>query len=516
MNRRAKKGSWQAHGVAPLAMIAGLLLGVGAAYAQDPEKASESPDASEGPDMPDVVQESLVAPTTTETSDFHAQQIIDSHVAPVPMKRARVQIENGTIIPRDAKTATLTFDVSYHGCFRGDLSHDATWLFFKVRAEGSSDWQHVRLSADKVMNPTGYGCAQVNVPIDLMVPDGADGFTGLFIRSADHCPGTTLDAHGVTALWDFTANTGITQDTKVEMRAFAFRMIYVPKGPFSLGSGGREMYGFYRYTDDKQDTMPFQVTSPGAIPTGKSEGRLWSRGSEPEDGGEIPATFPNGYSAFYCMASPLDGAPYAAYLNTLTAEDANKRFFEDKVIDRSGKAPNYLYFGSYRMKSNGIWGLSYLDGALFSAWAGLRPMTELEYEKALRGFREPTPDEAGYSFWGMNFGGGIYNGQPRMRVVAIHDPVGRGFKGTHGLGTLALPADWPPETAEGIATRGGWGAADKAGFQDIFRTSDRHLSDVDPERRTGFGWRCVRSAPIEAEWNTTRGETAEAAATREP
>lgn len=477
MRNKTQNDKWQIREWGPPAMAALLVFVAGAAYAQDEAKPIE----------------------------FHAQQIIDAHVSPVPMQR-RIRFGSGTIVPRDAKTAALTFDVSYQGCFRDDLSHDATWVFFKVRAEGSSDWQHVRLAADKVMNPTGYGCTEANVPIDLMVPAGEDGFTGMFIRSADHCPGTTLNARGVTAVWDFTANEGITKDTKVEMRAFAFRMIYVPKGPFTVGSGGHEMYGFYQYTDGKQDTQPYTVSGAGPIPTGMQEGQLWARGSEPEDGGEIPATFPNGYAAFYCMASPVDGAPYAAYLNMLPAAVADKRFFIDAVLGRSGKSPNYIYSGSYRQKSNGIWGLSYLDGALFSAWAGLRPMTEFEYEKALRGFREPVPDEAGYSFWGMNFGGGIYNGQPRMRVVAIDDPVGRAFLGTHGLGELALPADWPPETAEGVATRGGWGAAGGGGFQDTFRTSDRHMSDVDAERRAGFGWRCVRTAPVEAEWNTSRGE----------
>ena len=139
-------------------------------------------------------------------------------------------------------------------------------------------------------------------------------------------------------------------------------------------------------------------------------------------------------------------------------------------------------------------------------------MTELEYEKALRGFRDPLPDESGYSYCGMNFGGGIYNNQPRMRTVSVSDAASRKFMGTHGLGTPALPADWPQETAVGVTTRGGWGAEDKSGFQDIFRTSDRHLSDFDPERRAGFGWRAVRTAPVEAEWNTARGEVTEAAA----
>ncbi len=436
-----------------------------------------------------------------------AQAIVD-------MNNHGVRFGNGTILPRDEKTAILKFDIFFNA-FRQDLSHTAVWVFFKVRAADTPVWQHVRLTADRVMNPTGYGCADGNAPVDLMVPDGEDGFTGLFIRLADHSPGLTLAARRVTAIWDYTVNTNITQDTKVEMRAFAIRMMYIPKGPFWLGSGGREMYGFHQYTDDQQDTLPFKVTGPGAIPTGKEKGRLWARGSEPEDGGEIPATFPTGYAAFYCMVNPVDGIPFAAYLNTLTQEEANERFAGDLVTrtemavndHASGMATgtNYFYSGSNRSKANGVWDLSYLDGALYSAWAGLRPMTELEYEKALRGFRDPVPDEAGYSFWEINFGGGIYNGQPRMRVVAVHDPVGRAFAGTHGLGTLALPADWPPASAVGVSTRGGWGAPG-VGFQDTFRTSDRHMSDFDAERRAGYGWRAVRTAPIEAERNTMRDE----------
>jgi hypothetical protein len=206
-------------------------------------------------------------------------------------------------------------------------------------------------------------------------------------------------------------------------------------------------------------------------------------------------------------------------LNALSPEDQEKRFVDDPagaknfqgMVSRLGEAPNYVFVQTGFRKGAGIWNLSYLDAALYSAWAGLRPMTELEYEKALRGFRQPLPDESGYSYWGINFGGGIYNNQPRMRVVSVNDAAGRQFAGTHGLGTLALPVDWPRENAVGVATRGGWGAPG-VGFQDTFRTSDRHMSDADAERRAGYGWRCVRTAPIEAEWNTARDERAEATA----
>jgi hypothetical protein len=515
MSKQTNNRTWLA--------LAAVLLAAGLACAQDAANSKPATDENEPADKPEVVIEKGDVPVAPKSAAvFQTQKILDAFATPVVCSIRRwMFFQNGTISPRAEKTATLKFDAAWPGIFRHDFSHNAAWIFFKVRTEGSSEWQPVRLAADKVMNPAGYGCEESTSPIDLMVPNGADGFTGMFLRLADQSPETELKAKGITAIWDFSANKGITKDTKVEIRVFAIRMMYITKGPYCLGSGGRERYGFYQYTDEKQDTLPFKVTGPGAIPTGKQPGRLWARGMEPDDGGEIPATFPNGYAAFYCMTTPLEHGEYAAYLNALSPEEQEKRFVDDPagakdykgMVSRIGEAPNYVFVQAGFRKGAGIWNLSYLDAALYTAWAGLRPMTELEYEKALRGFRDPLPDEAGYSYWGMNFGGGIYNNQPRMRMVSVIDnEVRRTFKGTHGLGTLALPDDWPKQNAVGVTTRGGWGATDSSGFADIFRTSDRHLSDFDAERRAGFGWRAVRTAPVEAEWNTARGETAEAPA----
>ncbi|MEI7838046.1 MAG: hypothetical protein WCK05_16720, partial [Planctomycetota bacterium] len=364
---------------------------------------------------------------------------------------------------------------------------------------------HVRLAADKVLNPTGYGCADSGTPVDLLVPDGADGFTGLFVRHADHNPGSEMKARGLTVIWDFSANSGITKDTKVEIRAVGMRMIYVPRGPFYVGSGGLELFGLYQYTDGKQDFVPYRVASSNGIPTGKKPGQLWARGGEPPDGGEIPATFPMGYGAFYCMSDPVAPCEYAIFLNTLPAAEAEKRFFDDPplaegkgYVSRQGEGTNVTYVGGYRAKSHGLWNMCWADAAAFAAWAGLRPMTELEFEKAMRGFREPTPREQGYSFWGMNFGGGVYNSHPRLLVVTVGNTNSvLTYKGSHGLGSTVLPADWPRDDAVGIMVRGGQGAT---GVEpSYFCTSDRHGVNMDAERRPGTGVRLVRTAPIEAD-----------------
>ena len=71
------------------------------------------------------------------------------------------------------------------------------------------------------------------------------------------------------------------------VRTYAIPMVYVPEGPFRLGSGGLELNGFYEYTDGVNNLQPYKVTSAGPIPTGRQAGRLWAwRAAQPEDGGD--------------------------------------------------------------------------------------------------------------------------------------------------------------------------------------------------------------------------------------
>jgi len=438
-----------------------------------------------------------------------------------------VNFKNVRLVPRDDKTATIVFDVTWTPSWRNDANHDAAWIFFKVRVAGSREWQHARLAADRVLNPKGYGCAQGNRKMDFLVPAGADGFTGLFIRRATQGSTCSITLNDVTAVWDLTAMPGITKETKVQIHALGLIMVYVAEGPFYLGSGGTESFGFYQYTDGKQDTLPFKVNGVGAIPTGKAAGRLWARGAEPAEGGEIPATFPNGYAAFYCAYNPLSGSEYTHFLNLLTPEQSEARYHQTEEdvgpekktghympwtgeIERSGTVTNYTYaFVHYRpdgrMKHTGLRWLSWADAAAYMAWAGLRPMTELEYEKAMRGPRRPVQDEAHNSFWGIPTRGVGQSGRPRERTVTAATLEGwrpGTFLGTHGLGTLTLPADWPQENAVGAGFRGGYFNGydgDALGGAEFSRTSNRKAAAlVDAERRGGYGFRGVRTAPVEA------------------
>ena len=431
----------------------------------------------------------------------------DESVNAVTWFNDALRIANLTVTPRDAKTASITFDIAWDDSWRNATNYDAAWVFFKARAKGTTEWQHVRLVADKILNPTGYGQGE-GTKLEYVVPDGVDGFTGVFVQRAAAGIGP-LAAKGVTVVAEMDANiehrasntehrtqekeaSTSTLDVgrsmfdvqKADIQAFGLEMVYVPEGPFSLGSGGSEQNRFYRYTDGSQNTQPYRVLDAGTIPTGPQAGRLWATGVRPEgsDAGEIPATFPNGYRAFYGMKFSIKQGQFAGFL----AMQSEVR--SDAHAYRAGNGPALVMEGA----ADAV-GLSWWQGATFGAWAGLRPMTELEYEKACRGPQEPLPYETTASYWGFR---DLNLGMVYGRVVSVATPAARAFAGTHGLGTTALPADWPPPKADGVMRRGSGCSLAQVSLRRPYGI------DENPDLQHGRlpdpifdGWRGVRTAP---------------------
>jgi formylglycine-generating enzyme required for sulfatase activity/ferredoxin len=344
--------------------------------------------------------------------------------SPQSLFNEQLRIANVTMQPGDGKTAKIKFDIGWDASWRNATNHDAAWVFFKVKTAGATNWAHVKLVADKVLNPTGCG-QEAGTKLEFVVPDGLpseaasakeglDGFTGVFLQRA--APGTgPLSAKGVTVVVDFQSLSGTlsglpavapgakagtssidkardkapdkvvqdqpspggsgsaskvqdvvfdtrhpTRDT-LDIRAFGIEMVYVPEGPFYLGSGGTEPNRFYQYTDGSQDRLPYQVTDAGPIPTGPQEGRLWATGVQPDgsDAGEIPAAFPNGFRAFYCMKYQLKQGQFAAFLGM----QSEVRSFHHAC--RPGNGPSLAKVGTAFLQ-----GVTWEQGTAFGAWAG--------------------------------------------------------------------------------------------------------------------------------------------------
>ncbi|MDP7024919.1 MAG: SUMF1/EgtB/PvdO family nonheme iron enzyme [Kiritimatiellia bacterium] len=459
-----------------------------------------------------------------------------------------LRVTNVSLAARDETTATITFDIQWPGSWRRGSFHDAAWVFFKVRPKGEkrpstklrAGWQHVRLSADKVLNPVGYRTGD-GTAVEFVVPEGKDGFTGTFVRRAEDGSGPVA-ATGVSVIMDLSSLPPASRDLSGEVRGFGVEMVYVPEGPYYLGqgneetapilskgAGGNELNWFYKFGDHeivaapfyhtrevyvwsaqvaREKGAPYYVDGPGPIPTGREPGRLWAIAFPPEDGGELPAAFPNGYRAYYCMRyAYISEGQYADFLNTLPPDQAAEHYRlgghgyhinePSKLknvpggVIRSGKKPDYSFSCTEPDRRSRY--LSWKDGSAFTAWAGLRPMTELEYEKAIRGPRIPIPGDASLSYYGVQ---DVQATAISERPVTVGSAMGRAFKGTHGTGSAVPPADWPAELAGGVF-RGDY-LGPMHDYSPALLTAGRlppNRADDDRRSYPYVGWRAARTAP---------------------
>lgn len=354
--------------------------------------------------------------------------------------------------------------------------------------------------------------------------------------------------------WDYAAN-GLTDGALVTVKVFAVEMVYVPQGAFFAGDFGTSN-GAFKKGSASNDTRPWDITSEGAISvttaasnsyyytqgTSSSTASMWGLGTGSSF--TIPAAFPKGFSAFYSMKYEVSEGQWVDFFNTLTTPQKNTLDItatgttnkaSDGVVNRNTiswtggdattQAPNRAC--SF---------LSWIDAAAYADWAGLRPMTELEYEKAARGnmgaiggeyawgngdyilpvtavandgtaeeasntlnananygnggvlgpvrvgmFATATSNrqQAGASYWGiMDLSGNLWE-----RVVSVGYAAAHPFAGTHGDGELsgdgyANNADWPGATGATNEVKGAAGAGFRGGsWSSTAAATDLRVSD---------------------------------------
>ncbi len=476
-----------------------------------------------------------------------------------------IQISNSTLVgdaPADG-FCKVRFDISWENSWRVSTAPnnwDAAWIFVKYRDINTGLWHHARLGSDAQHSaPAGR-----TIQTGLLTPgsaynNGSNWGVGVFLyRSA---VGTgTFSTTGVELRWNYSGN-GINYGIIDEVKVFAIEMVYIPQGSFNLGSGGGEAGSFTNGSAvGSSFSIPFQINSESELYLAPFSGFLWSlhegslsmsMGAE----GVLPSLYPKGYNGFYIMKHELSQKCYVDFINTLARDQQHNRTSSSINIGITTVPLNYVMSNSDNsMNRNGIkcnlnispsspiefycdlnqngvanepddgqWLAfnynSWMDHIAYLDWSGLRPMTELEYEKASRGPGLATPQDYAWGNTLIRYGdltlvsngsasewisnaasndhgnalfesasitppgpvrvgifcdqqsdrvssGASYYGVLEMsgnlweRTVSLSDDLGRGYTATHGNGDLDVDGNanvmtWPMINPYGNGKRGG-------------------------------------------------------------
>ena len=303
--------------------------------------------------------------------------------------------------------ALVQFDLSWDNSFRDDVNWDACWVFIKYKITNTNIWQHATLNLSGHTAPTGSTIRTS--------PDS----NGVFIYRNSNGTGTfSLD--NVQLRWNYGTD-GIADNASITIKVIAIEMVYVNEGTFAVGDGAS---GYSQFTITTINTADARVAPSGTGELGGMAGGFPSGYSVPTN-----SSWPNGYNDFYCMKYEMTQEQYADFLNTLTytqqsnrtavapssiagtraLSSNNRNALEIQVSGIESTTPA-VYACDYT--NNDIYDqiddgqtiacnhLSWGDVAAYCDWAGLRPMTEMEYEKACRGHNQtPVGNELA---WGIS------------------------------------------------------------------------------------------------------------------
>jgi formylglycine-generating enzyme required for sulfatase activity len=307
-----------------------------------------------------------------------------------------LQITNPTLVPvNDISNAVyIKFDIGWENSFRlgsGIKNWDAAWVFVKYRVAiasgGDGVWRHVQLNKSIDTRSEVYTA-------DIKTE-------GAFIYRAVAGAGN-FNATDIQLLWSYSSYLKSADGNKIsigdaiEVQIFGVEMVYVPGNQFFQVGG----VGTNAFQKTGISTADASVTGSG-YPTGISN---------------TNAAFPNGYQSFYCMKYEISQQQYIDFLNTLTYTQQQNRtavspasasgtgamvvsnsFRNGIDIKTAGTASakpaeyasNLDGDKEFSEANDGQWiacnYLSWGDITAYFDWSGLRPMSELEYEKACRG-----------------------------------------------------------------------------------------------------------------------------------
>lgn len=327
-----------------------------------------------------------------------------------------IAVTSATLTGNTGTSVNIQFSVSWSNSWRGGgvNNWDAAWVFVKWKTLAGV-WQHAYLGTTGHSVPAAgqldLGLYRPEVPYD---PTTNPVVGVLLRRSANGNGAFSLSA--VQLNWNYGA-TGISYNDITAVQVYAVEMVYVNQGAFAAGGVGTETGKFTLTTINTGDAS---LAASGI-------GSLGGQAGGYPTGAPYPGTslFPNGYNPFYCMKYEISSQQYVEFLNTLTysqqagrtatapssaagtgallSSNANRSVIDIQTPGIVASTTPAVY--AVNANGNTTYGeaddgqglachpMNLQDVLGYLAWSGLRPMTELEFEKVCRGPLPAAPNE---------------------------------------------------------------------------------------------------------------------------
>ena len=323
----------------------------------------------------------------------------------ISLPAANFQVSNGELA---ADQQSISYQVSWDQAWNLDSgfvgNHDAVWFFIKVKYQ--DDFTHLDLSSADVHTSDNINTLEVRA-----VPDGKGVFLVPNFSGGGNLGPTKITLKLAEPLQEFR---------KIEIRAYGIEMVYIPESPFWIGDfTSNNTFG------PGAGLGSFRIQSEALLPVGNTATSLSPNGKYAPVA-DIPASWPKGYGAYYCMKYEISQKQYADFLNSLTFAQQEKvtaispqaqvgslalstglanrngiRIFHSGSLGLTDLPAIYGHNldgnGTFNTQSDGQnracnW-LKWDDLCAYLDWAALRPMTEFEFEKTCRGWQISIPLE---------------------------------------------------------------------------------------------------------------------------
>lgn len=332
-----------------------------------------------------------------------------------PAEANNISVAGVEITAQDtsANTLTVRLDLTWSNSWRDSINHDAAWVFIKYSTDSGTSWKHATLGGTG-LDPSGFSAGS-GTGAEIWA---ASDRKGAIIRRSALGSGT-MSATDVEIVWHYGSDAMSDSSTAIgdtdaiasstQLKIFAVEMVYVPEEGFYVGDGSSGTQGQFEY-GGSNTSLPCAVNSEGGISFGTASSQWYYNAPTPANSGEaadgdsfeVSEAFPKGFHAFYVMKYEISEGQWVAFFNTLSSDQKTERDLTANHATLAGKNSdstvnrNTLSWSSgsatTSRENRACSYLSYVDMAAYADWAALRPMTELEYEKACRGPLYPTQD----------------------------------------------------------------------------------------------------------------------------